>query len=115
MASQYIYVEETDGFVLCQLNPDRKSCASFVQGRINLRGRRTRPVPKNYLARKHAPTVIWKPNASPDVTNAVGVEMVDLHGFGESVSGTLLTGLLFVALASTVVVGVYRAYYEKAR
>ncbi len=83
----YGYLDMGEGLGLIQVHPGQKVGYSFYDGKdISLKGRKLLPVPRRWLQIHRAPTVIFKPDASPDVTNAVDIEMVDLAGAGSAPS-----------------------------
>jgi hypothetical protein len=104
MATPYAYYDTPDGLMLCQINPGGRCFLIATQELVVARRGQLKPVPKRWLMIKRAPTIIWKPGASPDVTSVVESEMVALRGAPAElapndqvfmlVGGTLLIGVI---------------------
>ncbi len=80
MAIPYAYYDTPDGLMLCKINPGGRCFLIATQELVVVPRARLKPVPKRWLMIKRAPTIIWKPGASPDVTSAIESEMVALSG-----------------------------------
>ncbi len=82
MASPYGYIDAGDGYLLCKINPGGRCFALATQELMTIPRGGLKKVPKRWLQIRRAPTIIWKPGASPDVTSTMESEMVDLQGAG---------------------------------
>lgn len=107
MQGTYGYFDQGDGVVLVKRVGYNQGHVYYSGELVNLKGAHLMTVPKKYLAARRAPSVLWKPNANPDVKNAIEVEMIDLQGAeAELGAPSLLELSAFAAPAVMLIVGV---------
>jgi hypothetical protein len=105
MVVPFAYYDTPDGLMLCKINPGGRCFALATQELLIARRGQLKPVPKRWLMIKRAPTIIWKPGASPDVTSAIESEMVDLQGASFGASELAPADQVFMIVGSGVLLG----------
>jgi hypothetical protein len=92
----YGYFDRGEGLVLVKRVGHSQGHFYDTGELVYLRGAKLQPVPRGFLQRRRAPTIIWKPRANPHVVAEYQVEMVRLEGpapAGTSWGTSILVGL----------------------
>lgn len=107
MPGTYAYVDRGDGLALCKVSPGRVCWTYATNEGLSIRKHPLQPVPKRFLQARRAPSVLWKPDASPDVVNATDVEMVDLVGaLGADAPGLSASDQVFMLIGGGTLIGI---------